>query len=65
MGIRAFIDQTECVIYHAKQADDNLVRGHTVLLVMCSEESLSTGAITFLFTDIEGSTELWENAPRR
>src|SRR5215212_1482635 len=32
MSIGTLVDMTQMVIYHAKQADDNLVRRHTVLL---------------------------------
>jgi len=36
MGIGTLVDMTKLVVYHAKQADDDLVRGHTVLQLMCS-----------------------------
>jgi hypothetical protein len=32
MGIGALVDSAQLVVSHAKQADDDFVRGHTVLL---------------------------------
>ena len=34
VGVRALVDISKLIVYHVKQADDQFVRGHTVLLVM-------------------------------
>jgi hypothetical protein len=47
MRVRSFVDKAQLVIYHAKQADDNLVRGHTVLLLMCSVHPHGRGRFCF------------------
>src|SRR5207247_1360328 len=48
MGIGTLIDMTQFVVYHAKQADDQLVRWHTVLLVMCAVHPHHRGRLCFL-----------------
>jgi predicted ATPase/class 3 adenylate cyclase len=42
---------------------ERLVRGRMAVNPMKSPPSLPTGDVTFLFTDIEGSTALWDRTP--
>lgn len=44
---------------------NSVARWSGTLPLMLGSDSLPVGAVTFLFTDIEGSTRLWEHNPAR
>jgi predicted ATPase/class 3 adenylate cyclase len=46
-----------------RTADDADIAYSLDELGQCSMSGLPTGVVTFLFTDIEGSTHLWDSAP--
>jgi predicted ATPase/class 3 adenylate cyclase len=46
-------------LYTKKHADDNLMKKPGEKMI----SELPSGTVTFLFTDIEGSTQLWEQHP--
>jgi class 3 adenylate cyclase len=47
------------------QVNRDIIKKTQRRAVMASEPSLPTGTITFLFTDIQGSTPLWEREPEK
>jgi serine/threonine protein kinase/ABC-type branched-subunit amino acid transport system substrate-binding protein len=53
------------VIVEAIEVDPNFLPGSSASLERYSEEvSAPTGTVTFVFTDVQGSTKLWEYDPR-